>query len=84
MSSIPFLTGPQNAFDIADRLNRVILQINAGLDAELDATLAQGNIYVGNAGNVPVGQNMSGGAAINESGVVTINVDGILIGGETF
>lgn len=74
--TIPLLTGPQTVNDLQNKTNEIILQINEGFAAELDASLAQGRIYVGNSAGVPVGVVMSGDATIDENGVVTVSGGG--------
>jgi hypothetical protein len=83
MSGIPLLTGPQTVLDIQNQLNILILQINGFLEAELDAQLPDGQIFIGNASDVPVGRAISGDISITNLGVVSLVADVDLPGDPT-
>jgi len=70
------LTGPQDPSQFQTTINEIIEELNAGYEAELDATLADGDIFVGNAGNVPVGVTISGDATMTNAGVMTVTGGG--------
>jgi hypothetical protein len=72
-----------NVFEVVARTNEIIRAINVQLDKELDAVLAQGSIYIGNASSVPVGQTITGDISITEAGAVSISADVNLPGNPT-
>lgn len=81
--TIALLSGPQTVLDIQNTLNQLILQINSGLAGEIDTTLADGYMLVGNASNEAAAVLPSGDVTITNAGVTSIKSSVALAGSPT-